>query len=64
MHICRKNISVWDDALGVPLGGARLGSSQTMPVYKDGRTVRPYIILHFFKELTYSSIIVQKNMIQ
>ena len=23
-HICRKNISVWDDALGVPLGGATL----------------------------------------
>ena len=28
-------IIVGDDALGVPLGGARLESSQTMPVYKD-----------------------------
>ena len=54
---------VGDDALGVPLGGARLESSQTMPVYKDGRTFCPYIIPHFFKELTYSSTNVQKHMI-
>lgn len=36
-------IIVGDDALGVPLGGARLESSQTMSVYKDGRTFCPYI---------------------
>lgn len=34
-------IIVGDDALGVPLGGARLELSQTMPVYKDGRTFCP-----------------------
>ena len=56
-------IIVGDDALGVPLGGARLESSQTMPVYKDGRTFCPYIIPRFFKELTYSSTNVQKHMI-
>ena len=48
---------------GVPLGGARLESSQTMSVYKDGQAFCPYIILHFFKELTYSSTNVQKHMI-
>ena len=37
-------IIVGDDALGVPLGGARLESSQTMPMYKDGRTFCP---LHY-----------------
>ena len=36
-------IIVGDDALGVPLGGARLELSQTMPVYKDGRTFCPCI---------------------
>lgn len=56
-------IIVGDDALGVPLGGARLESSQTMSVYKDGQTFCPCIILHFFKELTYSSTNVQKHMI-
>lgn len=29
-------IIVGDDAFGVPLGGARLEFSQTMPAYKDG----------------------------
>ena len=56
-------IIVGDDALGVPLGGARLELSQTMPVYKDGRPFCPCIIPHFFKELTYSSTNVQKHMI-
>lgn len=56
-------IIVGDDALGVPFGGARLELSQTMPVYKDGRTYCPCIIPHFFKELTYSSTNVQKHMI-
>ncbi len=42
-------IIVGDDALGVPLGGARLESSQTMPVYKDGRTFCPCIIPTFLK---------------
>ena len=56
-------IIVGDDALGVPLGGARLELSQTMPVYKDRRTFCPCIIPHFFKELTYSSTNVQKHMI-
>ena len=56
-------IIVGDDVLDVPLGGARLESSQNMPVYKDGRTFSPCIILHFFKELTYSSTNVQKHMI-
>lgn len=37
-------IIVGDDALGVPFGGARLELSQTMPVYKDGRTFCP---LHY-----------------
>ena len=48
---------------GVPLGGARLESSQTMPMYKDGQTFYPCIIPRFFKELTYSSTNVQKHMI-
>ena len=56
-------IIIGDDALGVPLGGARLESSQTMPAYKDGRTFCHCIIPHFFKELTYSSTNVQKHMI-
>lgn len=56
-------IIVGDDALGVPLGGARLEFSQTMPAYKDGRPFCPYIIPYFFKELTYSSTNVQKHMI-
>lgn len=56
-------IIVGDDALGVPLGGARLELSQTMPVYKDGRTFCPLYYPHFFKELTYSSTNVQKHMI-
>ena len=56
-------IIIGDDALGVPLGGARLELSQTMPAYKDGRTFCHCIILHFFKELTYSSTNVQKHMI-
>ena len=38
-------IIVGDDALGVPLGGARLELSQTMPVYKDGRTFCPPVLL-------------------
>ena len=65
IEVCVSTVSiiVGDDALGVPLGGARLESSQTMPVYKDGRTFCPYIIPHFFKELTYSSTNVQKHMI-
>ena len=41
-------IIVGDDALGVPLGGARLEFSQTMPAYKDGRPFCPCIIPHFF----------------
>ena len=56
-------IIVGDDALGVPLGGARLELSQTMPAYKDGRPFCSCIIPHFFKELTYSSTNVQKHMI-
>ena len=56
-------IIVGADALGVPLGGARLESSQTMPVYKDVQIFCPCIIPHFFKELTYSSTNVQKHMI-
>jgi hypothetical protein len=56
-------IIVGDDVLGVPLGGARLEFSQTMPAYKDGRPFCPCIIPHFFKELTYSSTNVQKHMI-
>lgn len=42
-------IIVGDDALGVPLGGARLESSQTMPVYKDGRTFCPALSPTFLK---------------
>lgn len=56
-------IIVGDDVLGVPLGCARLELSQTMPMYKDGRTFCPCIIPRFFKELTYSSTNVQKHMI-
>ena len=37
-------IIVGDDALGVPLGGARLELSQTMLVYKDGANFLP---LHY-----------------
>lgn len=42
-------IIVGDDVLGVPLGGARLELSQTMPMYKDGRTFCPCIIPTFLK---------------
>ena len=42
-------IIVGDDALGVPLGGARPEFSQTMPVYKDGRTFAPALSPTFLK---------------
>ena len=42
-------IIVGDDALGVPLGGARLELSQTMPVYKDGRTFCPPVLSPLLK---------------
>lgn len=57
-------IIVGDDVLGVPLGCARLELSQTMPMYKDGRTLFASTLSLLFKELTYSSINVQKHMLQ
>ena len=49
-EICVSTVSiiVGDDALGVPLGGARLELSQTMPVYKDGRTFCPPVLSPLF----------------
>ena len=45
-------IIVGDDAFGVPLGGARLEFSQTMPAYKDGRPFCHCIIPVSYTHLT------------